>query len=297
MLNEVTDMENDEESGFINFENANSRDTYFTIHNVKAAHEISKGKGVKIGVLDHSFGLNKHKNIYAGGNDFVNDSDSLYSNSHHGYWMSCAAKEIAPESLVYALSIACSDVSKQMNAIVNAIGWAIENNLNVLTYSHPIIPKEYRKTVNEAVDNAIENNIATTFIHYDYEKNILPFGMCPYSLGMEGYNREPDVNIFHYDYNVLFIDQYKQFKNLKRPPTSGNETPFFSFSSMSPVAGGFVALLKSVNNILSPKQIKEILIKTSYKYTVKSQIPFENGECPRVVDIKRALDYLLNDYQ
>jgi hypothetical protein len=32
----------------VQFENANSRDTYFTIHNVKAAHVLGKGKGVKI---------------------------------------------------------------------------------------------------------------------------------------------------------------------------------------------------------------------------------------------------------
>ena len=35
------------------FGDANSRDTYFTIHNVGKAHEISKGKGVKVGILDN----------------------------------------------------------------------------------------------------------------------------------------------------------------------------------------------------------------------------------------------------
>jgi len=39
----------------IRFPNANSRQTYFTIHNIWEAWEISKGAGVKVGILDHSF--------------------------------------------------------------------------------------------------------------------------------------------------------------------------------------------------------------------------------------------------
>jgi hypothetical protein len=37
----------------LNFNNANSRDTYFTVHNVKEAHMLSKGKGVKGGIIKY----------------------------------------------------------------------------------------------------------------------------------------------------------------------------------------------------------------------------------------------------
>lgn len=40
---------------FIYFNNANSRDTYFTVHNVKEAHKYSKGKGIKVGIIDWCF--------------------------------------------------------------------------------------------------------------------------------------------------------------------------------------------------------------------------------------------------
>jgi hypothetical protein len=69
------------------FENANSRDTYFTIHNVKQAQNISKGKGIKVGILDHYFGYASHKELYSNCIDFLNDSDSLNNISEHGYWM------------------------------------------------------------------------------------------------------------------------------------------------------------------------------------------------------------------
>ena len=52
------------------FPEANSRVTYFDVHNVRAAWEISRGAGVKVGILDHSFGYGTHENLYAGGKNF-----------------------------------------------------------------------------------------------------------------------------------------------------------------------------------------------------------------------------------
>ena len=42
---------------FIHFPNANSRQTYFTVHDIWDAWEMSKGAGVRVGILDHSFGV------------------------------------------------------------------------------------------------------------------------------------------------------------------------------------------------------------------------------------------------
>ena len=36
----------------IYFGNANSRQTYFTLHNIARAHEKAKGRGVKVGIMD-----------------------------------------------------------------------------------------------------------------------------------------------------------------------------------------------------------------------------------------------------
>jgi hypothetical protein len=47
------------------FPNANSRPTYFTIHNILPAWETSMGEGVKVGILDHSFGFQIHEGLYA----------------------------------------------------------------------------------------------------------------------------------------------------------------------------------------------------------------------------------------
>ena len=87
------------------FRGANSHETYFTMHNIRAAHAITKGKGAKIGILDHSFGFDVHPGLYAGGQPFQADdwAQTFHERSHHGYWMALVAHEIAPEAEIYAL--------------------------------------------------------------------------------------------------------------------------------------------------------------------------------------------------
>ena len=60
----------------IHFSNGNSRETYFSVHNVHDAHKISKGRGVRIGILDWAFGCRKHPRLYS---EAVNFTGSLTS--------------------------------------------------------------------------------------------------------------------------------------------------------------------------------------------------------------------------
>ena len=62
--------------------------------------------------------------------------------------------------------------------------------------------------------------------------------------------------------------------------------PYLSISSTSPVAAGFVALLKGINNYLKPSDYKKILIDTS------KRIDYGGVECSRVVDIYQAVKYI-----
>ena len=90
------------------------------------------------------------------------------------------------------------------------------------------------------------------------------------------------MNIYHYDYNTLFLDKYCKYinRNKENPILY---IPFLSISSTSPVSVGFVALLKSINNNLTPIDYKNILIETSKEMIYKSE------ECPRVIDIYGAV--------
>ena len=279
------------------FENANSRDTYFTIHNVKQAQNISKGKGIKVGILDHYFGYKSHKELYNNCIDFLNNSDSLNNISEHGYWMATTLKEIAPDCEIYGLNtIDSSDEDSKVTAIINAIDWAIENHIDILTYSQLAISDKNRERFDEAVNKAIKNNIVTTFIHYDNPNNLWPDRMVSDDQLEHGI-REPDLNILHYDYNSLLLDSYTKYEKTKDGIRTGENTPYLSISSTSVVTGGFVALLKSVNNTLSPNEYKDILKKTSSNIMFKNPFTLKESQCSRVADIMKAITYIKENYK
>ncbi|MFC1528387.1 peptidase [Candidatus Latescibacterota bacterium] len=261
------------------FQNSNSRPTYFSIHNVRDAWKVSKGAGVKVGILDHSFGYDVHKGLYAGGNNFQTGFGDFNNDSHHGFWMASVLREIAPEVDIYALGTYSSDESKKVDAMVRAIDWAIAQDLDVLTYSAARFTPENRERLDSAVDRALAKGIAFTFIHYPHPGNILPYRLGPRS-GDGDDEREPDVNILHYDYSVVFIKEYVDWVQDGMP---SSYHPFKSISSLSPVAAGFVALLMSVRPDLKPMELKRILMETS-RETV-----FEGLKSPRTVDIAAAL--------
>lgn len=266
----------------IHISDANSRDTYFTIHNVKEAHKYSKGKGVKIGILDWGFGFSIHREIYAGGECFNDNRYNFDERSEHGYWMAAVLKEIAPECEVYALgTFIPDDETRWIEAMAEGIEWAIENKIDILTLSHQPITNKNRDRFDEIVNKAITKNIVTTFIHYDNPNNILPFMLSK----KHHYKRDPDINIFHYDYNTLLISEYMNY--LEKENEAAKSRLYLSLSSTSPVTAGFVAILKSINGGLTPMEYKNILVQTSY------QMEYGGENADRVVDIGNAVKYIM----
>ena len=59
----------------IQFCNANSRDTYFTIHKIQGAHKYSTGKDVRIGIIDWLFAYDDNHRLYSGCVDISKQSD------------------------------------------------------------------------------------------------------------------------------------------------------------------------------------------------------------------------------
>lgn len=259
---------------------ANSRETYFTMHRIKEAHSITKGKGCKIGILDHSFGMQLHPNLYTGGKNFVLDSDDfLNKREWHGYWMALVLHEIAPEAEIYALNTySFKDPKSRVNAISKAIDWAIEQKIDILTYSHAAVDVEQQKVFNEALDRAHAAGIITTFIHTRHPGNIMPTGLFA-SFGQDD-GREPDINVLHYDYTVIFINEYRK---LQFGAKTWWNPPFQSISSTSPVLGGVVALMKSVRPSIKLDQCRKFLRETA------RPMEFEGKKPPRVLDAFAAV--------
>lgn len=276
----------------ISYPDANSRDTYFSIHNVEAAQKAGRGEGIKVGILDWGFGFLEHEGLYEGGMDFSEwtyHEENFNHTNEHGFWMAQTLKEIAPEAMVYALGTYTPDNEDEwVDNMIEAIEWSMENDMDILTLSHQALSKKNRPRFDEAVNKAVEKGIVTTFIHYDNPNNILPWGIWE-SEG-EGYARRPDINIFQYDYNTMFIDNYAQVKDREDYKTIYKEQLHLSVSSMSVVTAGFVAILKSIDNTLTPAQYKEILVNTCYS------AEYEGEKAEHVADIGAAVRYLTENY-
>ena len=282
MANYISRQNSKAQLSFV-FGDANSRDTYFTLHNVAKAHEISRGKGVKVGILDNSFGYYRHRELYAGGANFSGKDSGYLETDHHGYWMAVTLKEIAPEAEVYALGVDFDREEAKVRTMLDAIEWAIDNDLDVLTYSSSQFSEENEKKLNVVVDKAMERGIVTTFIHYYHPDNILPDGLFMYR-GEADYNRrEPDLNILHYDYNVVIVPRYLEYLSSSEEDRARLTPPFLSISSTSPVTAGFVALMKSVRSDLPPAEYKRILMETG------RNLICEGEDCPRVPDVYEAM--------
>src|SRR5512141_1050662 len=89
---------------YVSLSDANTRDTYETVHHIKEAQKTATGKGIKVGILDKYFGFKNNPSLYAGGKDFVNDAQAFEEIAEHGKWMATTLKEIAPGVAVYALN-------------------------------------------------------------------------------------------------------------------------------------------------------------------------------------------------
>lgn len=291
----------------MHFGDANSRHTYFTVHNVREAHRVTKGKGVRVGVIDSMFAMDHHGALYSSGVDVVEAPDALHEYDGHGLWMASALKEIAPECEVVAVNGVAfeGDLGPEERErrrclyLAASIDWAIEAGLDVLTYSQARVPASSEGIVSKAISDAVARGITTTFIHCAHPDNIWPYGCLQYypnSLDHRGFTREPDLNIYHNDYNTLMVDRFKRFSAMLargEDIRTGDHLPFFSFSSMSPVLAGFVALLKSLRPELAPAQCKDALTKTCYAITEQGEHWYDLNPCQRVVDIGKAVNGLL----
>jgi hypothetical protein len=281
----------------IKFNNANSRDTFFTVHNVKKAQSVSKGKGVKVGIIDWLFAYETNKSLYSGCTNISGEAPCLYEYGGHGLMMATTLCEVAPGCEIYAINSTLYNDVGEVNRIrffEKAINWAIENKMDILTYSNAAFSGDERIRANNAVQKAVKSGIITTFIHNDSEYNIWPYGCMGFGNDQK-FSRLPDVNIYHFDYNTLFLPLYEKYSAIIESGEkiqSGNDLPYFSFSSMSPILAGFIAILKAIKPSLTSDECKKILRETSHEITTQGENWYDLNPCKNVVDIGKAVEKL-----
>ena len=246
------------------FKNSNKKaiESYYTVHNLSKAQKVCTGKGVKIGIIDWLFG-NEKDQLYSG---FYDPTEmGFLDNKEHGYAMASTLKEIARDCQIYAINgitKGCLDDDMlRVKFLQKAVNYAIENNIQILTYSHkPIVDEDAIKELQKILDFAEKNDVLTIFLHCNLKNNIMPV-----AIGSKIENEIAEIfYIYQYNYNSLNPIAYKKWLDSKKT----DQTCFLSWSSMTPVLAGFVALLLEQKPELTKKEIIQLLNKTS-----KNKIP------------------------
>lgn len=264
--------------GNIYIKNANSHDNYFSVHYINQAWKYGSGKGIKIGILDHLFGENILNNYHTV-KSFTSNNESQKIIGH-GFWMASTLKEIAPDCDVYALSVYDFNEDIMTNAIIEAINWSIENEINILTFSQARLSLKNREKLDPYIDKAYENGIAVIFLHNPNNNNFLPSKIDPV---IENIINDPEINIYDQDYSVIlrgnvdingFVDSPKDFK---------------SISSKAVVLAGIISIMQEANPNTTLDQIRNALRKTTYNYETN------NEYIKNIVNASEAVKYLIDN--
>lgn len=258
-----------------------SEPTPFSIHNLYRAHEVSLGVGVKVGILDHSFGLEAHPDLYAGAKAFLapNAGPGTAPETHRGYWMALSVREIAPKAEIFALEIPTGNSRHRSKAMVRALEWAVENGLDAITYCGGSFSEADRKILDPAVEKAIKAGVVVVFVDYHHPMNLLPGNVG--DAGPHG-GRDPDLNIFSPDCGAL---RAGRFLALAESDDDGiqRRRPFLASPSSGPIVLGMVALMRSLDPEVSPGEIKRVLVETS------RAVEYDGILAERVPDALQAL--------
>ena len=255
--------------------------SYLTIHNLRPAHDLTVGSGARVGILDHSFEMDAHPGLYAGGSRFwpTTDLPEAGDGTYRGFWMAMTVREIAPEAAIFALDIPPEDDGARVDAIVQALDWAVAQDLDVVTYCGEALSATAREILDPALQRTVDAGVVVAFVGYPHPRNLLPGGFGP---SAPGNLRGPDLNIFSDDCTSLLAGH---FQALVEPDddTVRRNRPFLAQPRTGSVTAGLVALVKSVDPDATPEEVKSILVETS------RPMVFRGRRADRVPDAFRAV--------
>ena len=119
------------------------------------------GRGVKVGIIDsgvnpahpHVGGVAGGTRITSGESDSTNDYLDYIG---HGTAVAGAIREKAPEGLLYAVKVFDRALTTNIETIIKAIDWCIENEIEVINLSLGTVNVEHREKIEAAVARAAE---------------------------------------------------------------------------------------------------------------------------------------------
>lgn len=147
------------------------------------------GRGVKVGIIDSGVNpAHPHVGGVAGGARITSsepDSPKDYLDYiGHGTAVAGAIREKASDAQLYAVKVFDRALTTNIDAIIRAIDWCVENDMDVINLSLGTTNEKHRAEIESAVARAAERRTVLVAAHEMLGKPSLP-GCLPSVIGVE----------------------------------------------------------------------------------------------------------------
>ena len=223
------------------------------------------GRGVRVGIIDSGVNpAHPHVGGVAGGTR-ITSGDADGSTDYldyigHGTAVAGAIREKAPDAQLYAVKVFDRALTTNIDAIIKAIDWCVENEMNVINLSLGTVNIEHRKVIEQAVGRAAEKRSVLVAAREMSGKPSLP-GCLPSVIGVVvdwqcardryGVNRSDDGPVFiasAYPREIPGVPRERNMNGIS-----------FAVANMT----GFVARTREFAPDASVDQLKRLLVEES----------------------------------
>jgi hypothetical protein len=219
---------------------------FLNMLNCPRAWEITKGEGAVVLVTDSGFHL-RHPELmghietprHLGPQDFNNPNQHF-----HGTEMSRLVLAVAPEAKIIPVLCSDPDMEQLIANVARSFALAVEQKADVISSSWP---GQFNKNAEflAAVRRAADQGVVVSWFHYrePYPGILRPYFAYGY------WSTEPRLG---------FSDRF-----LINPPTFHPVEIESGLSNTAPQAAGLAALVKSVNPVLTPREVEKLIFDNS----------------------------------
>ena len=230
-----------------------SKTNFIAFSKIDKAHNYSRGEGVKIAVCDWLFDLRggEASKKYLNPSSMIPGQAVGSDEPWHGEWMSEMVHQTAPDCKIIPIRARNADDDYQQY-LIKGIRFAADQGAAAVTSS--MGPLFLTEELRKAVDYATEKG--TLFINvHPIEKSIRGSDeishkiICTGLVSVPGHRSQPEHGRDIYVWPYSLTPSYKDG---------------WGYSNGPPIVAGVVALMKSANPALTPREIRKIIVTTAF---------------------------------
>jgi subtilisin family serine protease len=229
-----------------------------TFSNVERAQKHCSGSGVKVGVIDWQFDLSiSAVDKYVDAASMVPGEEIGKMKPWHGEWMAELVHSVAPRAKIIPINARSLKTKKYEEYLIRGIRYAADQG--AVAVSSSMGPLRQCKELDEAIEYAEERGMVFVDVHPEYvidadgkertcskaelNDRILHTGVVSVPAHPVSPDSSRDICTWPYEIKAQYQDGW-------------------GFSNAPPIVVGVIALMKSANSSLTPRDIRSIIAQS-----------------------------------